>query len=393
MSTQVFSLVPPPLTEGCQLPGCAITFSSGQIGLQRCSVCKAVAYCSREHQLDNWKAHKPFCNKIKALQNKLEDEERNLLSSTDIFQDPKNIGYFGTLPETNNYMHARKRVFWALAYESEGLLGLKLAVEHGREMLRLCTLDRLNVKYILPGVLVRIGEDQRAYDLCRYWLDYCFEPFVSSSEGGNVVERYLRPEYLNRDVFEPIPTHWLESRAGVLPLGLIVPVTLLKLRAYVDLGMLIERFGGGVWDVSILDPVALNEAKSQRPFGISECVLRGRSSQADNHAQNIDRRSFWNLHSLLSGQLTPLLGLINRYNGFFLSALIDSDSGLPSPGPDSASARTRGSTLQSYLNATPTYYADGSAEEAQVLVQYNWKSWVGDEAVMKEVRRRLEEGA
>ncbi|PPQ74967.1 hypothetical protein CVT26_011685 [Gymnopilus dilepis] len=387
--------------KGCLLPTCTPSPSSRT--LQRCSGCKAVAYCSQEHQLADWAAHKPFCDNLRKLQRALDREERKLLRSTDmfrtsshadIFTNPRKVGHFWGLLETRDYMRARNQVFWALLRDCDALLGQKLAAQHGWDMLRLCTSDNLGVRNVLPGILVQIGEDQKAFDLCRYWVDYYFRPPSSSDEDEDededaipeeeVVERYLRPEFVNRDLFENIPEEWLTSRYGP-PVSHIVPITLLKIRAYVDLDVLTRHFGEdvSVSALSSLDPAALQEVSSQRPFGISGCILR-RAASANSPSSARDERSLKTLRAILSTQLTPLLELIKKRNQWFLAALLCTCA----PGV----ADPEGRTLERYLKARPDYYSPTSEEEAQLLVQYNWKSWVGDGEVLAEVRRRVGTG-
>ena len=44
----------------CANPGCGIN-SFMYKNLKKCSRCKAVAYCSKEHQTAHWKVHKHTC--------------------------------------------------------------------------------------------------------------------------------------------------------------------------------------------------------------------------------------------------------------------------------------------------------------------------------------------
>ncbi|PPQ74966.1 hypothetical protein CVT26_011684 [Gymnopilus dilepis] len=406
MPTQTFSLLPQPPRKGCQLPTCTNN-TSNPTTLERCSSCKSVAYCSNEHQLADWAAHKPLCDKLKALLRTLERERRKLLASTDflgapnadVFENPAKVGYFWSLLETRDYMRARYEVFFVLAKESEALLGLEAAAKHGWEMLRLCRSDNLGVRDVLPGVLLRIGEDQKALGFCWYWVRSFHDDDDEDNEEGDEesdeeeIEPYLRPEHLNRSIFTALPEKWVSSRFTVLPQ--MIPIALLKLRAYLDLGAFLRHFGFDpdadsaansdacsvtLNDVCALDQQALQSIaeKYKRPFGISSCILHRDANANDANA------SLTSLRARLSSQIDPLLKHIHKANKHFLSAILS----VPQSSSTSSGTRNSTSKLAKYLKAQPVFFSDGTAEQAQLLVQYHWKTWVGDEGVMAEVRRR-----
>ncbi len=50
--------------HGCYLPECKVRAPN------RCGGCKAAFYCSREHQMADWRAHRPECKKFKKYRKK-----------------------------------------------------------------------------------------------------------------------------------------------------------------------------------------------------------------------------------------------------------------------------------------------------------------------------------
>lgn len=80
--------------------------------LSRCSGCKTVRYCSREHQTQDWAQHKFFCSKIKKLRSKLYKEDDAVRNATPDFMTPANafvtsVGDFWGILSTRDYMRAR----------------------------------------------------------------------------------------------------------------------------------------------------------------------------------------------------------------------------------------------------------------------------------------------
>jgi hypothetical protein len=56
-----------PVERKCTFSGCDVVETTAK-KLSKCSACKLVAYCSKEHQRADWANHKPFClqNRVSA---------------------------------------------------------------------------------------------------------------------------------------------------------------------------------------------------------------------------------------------------------------------------------------------------------------------------------------
>jgi hypothetical protein len=48
----------------CAYPGCTVTGTDGTQSTLKCARCRAVYYCSKEHQTAHWKEHKAVCRKV-----------------------------------------------------------------------------------------------------------------------------------------------------------------------------------------------------------------------------------------------------------------------------------------------------------------------------------------
>lgn len=77
------------LIRGCAAPGC-----SKKNDLSRCSACKVVQYCGRDHQFADRAAHRSACSKTKKAAAILEQEKRNLTrdEGEEIFEEER--GHF-----------------------------------------------------------------------------------------------------------------------------------------------------------------------------------------------------------------------------------------------------------------------------------------------------------
>ncbi|KAI4223505.1 MAG: hypothetical protein L6R36_005384 [Xanthoria steineri] len=121
---------------------------------------------------------------------------------------------------------------------------VKSAAEHARDILRLCRSDNLGVRDMLPAIYLRLGRDQDAYDIIKW-----FQKTKSTSdyESGDLDLPYL--DIVDADVFES--PHYL---CGKYPsLAALVCVALLKIRLLMDLvalmnaGCLAPRLPRELW--------------------------------------------------------------------------------------------------------------------------------------------------
>lgn len=141
--------------------------------LLRCSGCKTVRYCSREHQTQDWAQHKIICSKIKKLRSKLDKEDDAVRNATADFMTPANafetnVGDFWGLLSTRDYMRAR----FALANEirrAGTLDGVSEPLEHLRDMLRLCRGDNMGLRDLAPALMLQMDQDQECYDFIKWW--------------------------------------------------------------------------------------------------------------------------------------------------------------------------------------------------------------------------------
>ncbi|KAK7955115.1 hypothetical protein PG988_015809 [Apiospora saccharicola] len=141
--------------------------------LQRCTGCRLVRYCSRDHQAQHRPKHKSLCKKMGKLRAKLEHEDHAVRNATQDFMTPANafethMGHFWGLLNTRDYMRAR----FAVAEEARlacTLDGATEALEHFQDMMRLCRSDNMGIRDHVPPLMLRLGRDQECYDFIKWW--------------------------------------------------------------------------------------------------------------------------------------------------------------------------------------------------------------------------------
>ncbi|KAI1155457.1 hypothetical protein F4825DRAFT_407821 [Nemania diffusa] len=156
-----------PLRQRCPLCPAA----SSQLLL--CTGCRAFRYCSSKHQIAHRPHHKSACIKIKNARTKLAKEDEAVRNATPDFMTPANafdteVGRFWGILNTRDYMRARMALARPLLMLGT-LEGLREALEHMRDMLRLCRSDNMGVRYIMPAIMLRLDLDQECYDFMKWW--------------------------------------------------------------------------------------------------------------------------------------------------------------------------------------------------------------------------------
>ncbi|KAK2807623.1 hypothetical protein FQN51_000060 [Onygenales sp. PD_10] len=302
----------------------------------RCSRCRVVFYCSREHQVNDRDEHKRSCNKIAKTREKVAAEERRLRESPPDLFLPENVfetsvGHFWGIWETRDYMRARSGFLHALL-EVNTLESVKMQLDESRDLLRLCRSDNMGIRSMMPGMMLRLGLDQDCYDFVK-WYETTGQD--GHYDWGNMDNPFL--DVKDADVFES--ADYLCHR--FLDLGLISGVLLLKIRLLLDLR-------------DLQNSTLAIEGRLPRELRDN---VRGhllRSPIIANNRQILERDDHSEAIKSLSSQIPELFRAIGEANEFFWDCMLD-----PYP----------------YLDAYPTSYSPGSESEVEAMLKYIYSSW------------------
>jgi hypothetical protein len=138
-----------------------------------CTGCRAVRYCSKDHQAKHRAQHKSVCSRIKKCRKNLEVEDDGVRNATPDFMTPANafatdVGHFWGLVHTRSYMRARFALMDLL--RKEGTLdGVKEALSHLMDMMRLCRSDNMGIRKIIPFLMLQLDQDQECYDFIKWY--------------------------------------------------------------------------------------------------------------------------------------------------------------------------------------------------------------------------------
>lgn len=321
--------------------------------LLRCSRCKVTFYCCANHQAVHYPTHKSACSLIARRTKQLEGEEKILRGvpqcpntlfppHVDIFKDY--AGMFWGILETREYMRARYALVNALQ-AVDNRYSVQTQLDHLMDMLRLCRGDNMGVRSVVPGLLMRLNRDQECYDFVKWWStirsDYDYDY-------GDMKQPYLNIR--NANAFEDV-----EFISKALPdLSHTAAMVLIKIKMISDLEQM-EKCAiiGSKVPPEILWRIQFHAAES--PIIASNSKLLGRLNYDDEI-------------SLLSDHLDHLYLSVDIYNRFFWRRLL-------TPGNS--------------LTAKPTCYSMGSLEEAQIALQYTYKSWAETPKAFKQLGNRL----
>lgn len=314
-------------------------------GLQRCSGCKAVFYCSREHQTSHRGSHKRACTQVRKALANLALEERKLrsmrlggfLADTDLFEE--HVGNFWAISDTRNYMRARYAVVLYMIAQFDNTDAIQASLDHLTEMLYLCRSDNQGVRDLMPGLYLRLGQDQECYDFVKRWATLArVEP--DEDDWGFLCERDLGVH--DADVFESPEGLWA---GGCLQLSPAVCLVLIKVRILLDLQRMqnATRAFQGALPREIIDEIRGRALVSSVVASRRDIVLASAERTAE-------------LVMLVKGQIRMLFYAIASYSPAFWGLLL-----YPPRGSEGIPDADK--------------YPPGSADEAAVMVMYNCQAW------------------
>ncbi|KAI1331850.1 hypothetical protein F5Y16DRAFT_245206 [Xylariaceae sp. FL0255] len=337
---------------GLRFGTCYVEHCIMRTQLLLCTACRAVKYCSPEHQRSDWPRHKSQCKLIKPARDELSRLEAKLRADyaeengdpdLDPFTDPECRGRFWFIPETRPYMQARHDVMSATLNIRSGE-ALEAALDHCLEMLQLCRGDNLGVRDQIPPLMLRLGRDQEAYDFIRWYMDV-----PDTYEWHNTELLFL--DVHNADALADLSDGALR-KCSLSHLACLVN---LKARLVRDLRMLIRegrKLGNRTADYSKKMEWVREDACSD--------ILYNRRDILEK-----DLTSLKELEEAVTTQLKKIHRKVKDKNKHYWP-------GLQHP--------------ERYSHALPTAYAPGSPQEVILVFRYTWYMWSEDEDTLKLVK-------
>jgi hypothetical protein len=314
------------------------------VNFMRCGACRSFFYCGRDHQTEDRPSHKTLCKGVKTCQDRLNEEEKKLrefqgdeLAQGNLFVTE--AGHFWLILETRDYMRARLDVVVTLLRSFGGFngraAGVEIALNHLRDMLRLCRGDNLGVRDMVPALYIRLGRDQEAYDFCKW---YATEGKRSNYDWGDT-----SLPFLDTKGADPLEDTDLWAGGSWPALSHASSVALIKVRALLDL-IAVQRAtqgpAGGI-HANLVSPIT-----KARP----ELLTAATEDTAARAAA-------------LRKQIGAIYRAVDMYNPHYWPAL------LKDPGPA--------------LVSTPGPYMIGSEPEAFLIVNYNIPAWYETKGAVK----------
>ncbi|KAI4651160.1 uncharacterized protein J4E79_009359 [Alternaria viburni] len=139
-----------------------------------CSDCNAMFYCSSEHQALNKKTHQTLCDRLQELHGLIAGSEDALKRNSGDAGTPKDPfrtagGRFWEYEATREYMYRRRDLLYEL-YSVNTTAAVQQALDEAFALLQLDSADHLQMRCLVPWLLLRLKRDQDCYDFCKWWV-------------------------------------------------------------------------------------------------------------------------------------------------------------------------------------------------------------------------------
>ncbi|KAJ5970885.1 uncharacterized protein N7479_000803 [Penicillium vulpinum] len=291
-------------------------------GALRCSGCKVMMYCGVEHQKAHHREHKSACTAIRGCRVAMEKEEQVVRElQGDIFTN--GIRNVWLTSETRLYMLSRASLSNEMA-TIRNVESLQAQLDILMEDLQLCRGDNTGSRYAIPGVMIRLHQDQECYDFLKWWAtagqnhDYDWD---------NNTLPYL--DIKNANPLEPLDVFC----DGLINLPHRVAVTLVKVKV---LQVIFTEMG----------PRDGSTARMLGPRSDYSTIAK------NPNIANCDDK--WLEIVKLKGQIRTLYEAVHKMNSHFWPALVN-------PGEP--------------LRANVLIFAVGSVEEMQLALRLTYEAW------------------
>lgn len=283
------------------------------------------------------------CNAVKKARNVLEEEEQFLrrFMPVDVFETE--VGNFYEIIATQGYIKARYSLVCKLV-KINTYDAVKAARDNAMEMLRLCNLDHVGVRMIVPALFIRLGKDQECYDLIKWYTIAAPRGMKSLDDWRNKIVPFF--DIKDADVFESLDGHFLSFEFAVA-------LVLIKIRLLNDIRMLQSTFF--MYDQLPLPPELVDRIRKEAIAG--EIV----SKRQDIFKRNNHRRSIRELVE----EIQHLFMFVDQR--FWLYLLDPEDS----------------------LALKPAKYEHGSDQHIQMVVQYYYEAYAETPSAIEMIRQMV----
>jgi hypothetical protein len=189
-----------------------------------CPGCHAVIYCSPEHQSADRPSHEAACLSIQQTQHEGDEELSKLQTKCHQCFNDKDAepDHFWEWRDIRSFIQARHRLV-VLLCKIQSEQALRIALCYSLDILRLNPGDNLDVRFLVPSIMTRLGMDQEASEFIRRYRQVSPNCQYAWAHLDMVLPE-PKTEESNEDL---IPAEWLDE---CVPLSFKAALTLLRLR-------------------------------------------------------------------------------------------------------------------------------------------------------------------
>ncbi|KAJ5934165.1 hypothetical protein N7466_003712 [Penicillium verhagenii] len=327
------------LPKGCAVCGKTET-------LLRCSACKVLTYCGRDHQTQHRSAHKSACNAVKKARQVSDQAKQDLINNPTFLNDNPfvhHVGNFSRLPETRPYVMSISRLIRAIQLIQHAD-SMQAELDCLMDMLRLGPDIDTGLRESIPTVMIRLNKDQECYDFLKWW----------ETRANDDNAKFL--DIKNADILESVD-FVRSKRHGELPMTL--SLMLLKIKFLIDL-LKLQEIEGKITEMKAEIQSGALEGPAPQLMEIFLADFRGRglaSPAIRARADLLDGQDLSPKINTLKQQIDKLYDVINNHNKHVWPTM---------KYPDKVLAQT-----PHPINV----FAMGSEEEMKIALHQTWPAW------------------